>query len=321
MQNPTGANAPRRDWENPALLAENREPAHATLVPFADAETAAQGERGRSPSFKLLNGQWQFHYAGSPAEVPEGFQDDVFAADGWDAIPVPSNWQMLGYGTPNYTNVAYPYPVDPPHVPHENPVGLYRRAFHLPAAWEDTGEGRQVFLVFQGVNSAFYVWLNGRKIGYSQGSHMPSEFNITPHVRPGENLLAVQVFQWSDASYLEDQDMWRHSGIFRDVYLIATPGAHVRDVRIRTRIDPAAADAALELEARVRNYTPEPAGPLQVTASLLDPNGQSVVEHTLDSALQLDPGEERPLLSEIRVRSPMKWSAEEPNLYLSLIHI
>src|SRR5262245_53439375 len=126
-------------WEDPSVLACNREPAHATLLPFADRETALQGERGASPFFKSLNGQWQFYYAASPAEAPAGFESDAFAAEEWGSLPVPGNWQMFGYGKPNYTNVPYPYPVDPPRVPQENPVGLYRRAFHLPAGWNDVG--------------------------------------------------------------------------------------------------------------------------------------------------------------------------------------
>lgn len=310
-----------RDWQNPHLLARHREPAHAALVPFADPETALRGERGESPFFKLLNGRWQFCYVNSPADAPDGFESETFAADGWASIPVPGNWQMQGCGKPNYSNVAYPYPVDPPRVPQENPVGLYRRAFHLPAAWEDTGEGRQVFLIFEGVNSAFYVWLNGQPVGYSQGSHMPSEFNVTPYVRPGENLLAVQVFQWSDASYLEDQDMWRLSGIFRDVCLIATPGAHVRDVRVRTRFDASTTDAALSLEAKVRNYTRTPVEALRVVASLFDQNGNRVVEQALGGAFRVEPDEERALAAEIAVPAPLKWSAEEPNLYTLLVSL
>jgi beta-galactosidase/beta-glucuronidase len=321
-----------RDWENPHLLARHREPAHATLVPFADIETALQGERGASPFFRLLNGRWQFQYAASPAEVPNGFEREAFAADDWASIPVPSNWQMLGYGKPNYSNVAYPYPVDPPRVPQENPVGLYRHTFHLPAGYppkvgeEDTSGGRQLFLTFEGVNSAFYVWLNGQPVGYSQGSHMPSEFNVTPYARPGANLLAVQVFQWSDASYLEDQDMWRLSGIFRDVYLIRTPGTHVRDVRIRTRLAPASGypayrDAVLDLEATLRNSTREPADALRLTASLFDPDGRPVAEQVLGDALRLNAGEESALAAEIAVSNPRKWSAEEPSLYTLLIRL
>ena len=190
------------DWENLALLHRSRLPAHATSIPYADMETALGGERGASSFFRLLNGLWQFQYLTSPADVPPGFFEEAFDASQWDRLPVPSNWQMHGYGRPQYTNINYPFPVDPPHVPSDNPVGLYRREFALPAEWD----AKQVFLHFDGVDSAFYVWLNGQAVGYSQVSHMPSEFDLTPFLRPGGNTLAVQVFQWSDGSYLEDQD-------------------------------------------------------------------------------------------------------------------
>ena len=149
------------DWENPALLHRNRLPAYATSIPYADTETALCGERGASPFFRLLNGRWQFLYLASPADIPAGFFEQGFDSSGWDALPVPSNWQMHGYGRPQYTNVNYPYPVDPPRVPTENPVGLYRRTFDLPADWEATAgrQGKRVFLHFGGVDSAFYIWL------------------------------------------------------------------------------------------------------------------------------------------------------------------
>src|SRR5262249_34554101 len=200
--------------------------------PAADEASARRGGRGASPFFRLLNGQWDFYSAPRPSAAPVGFEQPEFDTAGWRPLPVPSNWQLHGYGRPQYTNVNYPFPVDPPHVPQDNPVGLYRCRFALPAAWD----GQQIFLNFDGVDSAFYVWVNGHLTGYSQGAHLPSEFNITPFVRPGENVLAVQVFQWSDGSYLEDQDMWRLSGVFRDVYLLATPSLHLRDVAVRTTL-------------------------------------------------------------------------------------
>ncbi len=214
------------DWENPQVLSRRREPAHAFLIPYPTEETALAGERGSSKYFKLLNGNWQFFYAASIKELPAHFEQVRFIPDHWDKIPVPDNWQMLGFGRPQYTNLAYPFPVDPPHVPQLNPIGLYRREFTLPPQWQE----RQVFLNFEGVDSAFYVWINGQMAGYSQASHLPSEFNITAMVVPGVNLVAVQVMQWSDGSYLEDQDMWRLSGIFRDVYLYSTPQIYLRDV-------------------------------------------------------------------------------------------
>ncbi|HEX7432787.1 MAG TPA: glycoside hydrolase family 2 TIM barrel-domain containing protein [Anaerolineaceae bacterium] len=299
------------DWENQQVLERGREPAHATLVPYADLETALAGERGASPFFKLLNGHWRFFYVPSPVDIPEGFEEEGFNVDGWDTIPVPSNWQMLGYGRPNYTNVAYPYPVDPPFVPQENPVGLYYRTFDLPVTWE----GRRVFINFDGVDSAFYVWINGQKVGYSQGSHLPSEFDLTSAVRPGKNTLVVQVFQWSDGSYLEDQDMWRMSGIFRDVYLFSTPGVHLCDVRIRTHFEPTFQDAVLDLAVTVKNYTRVPVVANSVVARLYDDQKHLVAEQKVIERLALGAGEESLQSVEIPVKAARKWSAEEPNLY------
>jgi beta-galactosidase/beta-glucuronidase len=306
---------PKHDWEDLAVLQRNREPAHATLLPYADAAAALSGERGASPFFKLLNGHWQFCYVTTPADAPAGFEAEAFDAGGWDMLSVPSNWQMAGYGVPNYTNVRYPYPVDPPRVPQDNPCGLYRRTFALPEGWA----GREVFLEFEGVNSAFYVWVNGQMVGYSQGAHVPAEFRLTPYVRPGENLLVVQVFQWSDGAYLEDQDMWRLNGIFRDVYLFATPPVHVRDVRVRTDLDAAYTDATLNVWLALRNYGAAAGSGYRVSAQLLDAAGAVVLAQEIAAPATLAGGAEITLETTAPVKSPAKWSAEEPNLYTLLL--
>jgi len=256
---------PLPDWNNPQVTSRNREPAHATLVPYADAATALAGDREASPFFKLLNGDWHFAWSPTPAAAPAGFYREDFDAGDWDTIPVPGNWQMQGYGKPIYVNWGYPFPQDgkprtlPPiardrpllPIPEDdNPTGCYRRTFTVPADWAD----RQVFLLFEGVESAFHLWVNGQGVGYSQDSRLPAEFDVTPYVRPGENLLAVRVYRYSDGSYLEDQDFWRLSGIYRDVVLTATPRVHVRDFCVRTELDGEYRDAVLRVTARVRNY-------------------------------------------------------------------
>ena len=308
------------DWENLNLMQRNREPAHATLLPYADAASArrggpfdcAQGERAGSPFFRLLSGEWAFRYLASPAAVPPDYPR--ISAAGWDRIPVPSNWQMRGYGIPQYTNVNYPYPLDPPVVPQDNPTGLYRRAFAAPADWK----GRQVFLVFDGVDSAFYCWINGKRVGYSQGSHMPSEFNITSFLKPGRNTLDVQVFQWSDGSYLEDQDMWRLSGIFRDVYLFSTPSLHLRDVFIRTPLDRDCRHATLHVQARLHNYgAAARAG--RVRAQLLAATGRAILDAEVGRVGALAAGREKLLEARFPVAGPALWSAEAPNLYTLLL--
>jgi len=302
-----------RDWENPTLLERNRAPARSHFISYQDAASARTRERGCSERFKLLNGTWQFLYAEHPGLVPDGFGLEDFDSAGWDSLPVPSNWQMHGYGRPQYTNSAYPYPVDPPHVPDENPVGCYRRSFVLPSSWA----GKRVFLTFQGVDSAFYVWVNGARVGYSQGSHIPSEFDVTEQLRPGRNLVAVQVFKWSDASYLEDQDFWRLSGIFRDVYLTARPSLFVRDVFVRTPLD-ADGNASLELEASLRNDGPS-AGGCTLRAQLLDADGAPVLEASVASDLTVAAGAEQLAAGAFPVAKPRKWSAEDPCLYLLLL--
>ncbi len=300
------------DWNNLQVLSRNREPAAATSVSYADAEAAQAGERGASPFFRLLNGEWQFSYWPAPRAVPAGIERDDFAGE-WDRITVPGNWQRQGYGRPQYTNVAYPYPVDPPFVPDDNPVGVYKKTWTLPEIWND----RQVFLHFEGVDSAFTVWLNGQDIGYSQGSHLPSEFNLTAALRSGENVLTVQVYQWSDGSYLEDQDQWRLSGIFRDVSLIARPPLYVQDVRLRTTFGTSLADASLEIAAAVRNLG-QAQSETTLYALLLDAEGNEAASGAIGSAA-LAPGGEKELTAALTVADPKLWSAEEPNLYTLLL--
>lgn len=214
----------RVDWENPALLGRGRRPPRAYFFPYPTAELARTFDPRTSPWFLDLNGNWKFRLAPTVAEAGEPPWD----SDTWGTIPVPSNWQMLGHGHPHYTNVPYPFPLDPPRVPTENPTGCYVREFMLPDAWR----GMIVWLRFEGVDSAFHVWVNDKPVGFSKGSRLPSEFDITSALQAGRNTIAVRVTQWSDGSYLEDQDMWWLSGIFRDVYLLARPAVHLTDVRI-----------------------------------------------------------------------------------------
>ncbi|MBM3496846.1 MAG: hypothetical protein FJX72_21370, partial [Armatimonadetes bacterium] len=190
------------EWMDPSLLHHNRMAAKASGWPYPDRASALSGDLGANPFYRCLNGVWQFRLMESPADLPPRFWEDV--GPDWDELPTPSNWQMHGYGRPHYTNVRYPIPVDPPRVPERNPVGLYVRTFDLPEEWA----GRPVIIRFEGVDSAFYVWVNGTRVGFSKVPHMPAEFDLTSLVQRGANTLAVQVFQWSDGTYLEDQDMW-----------------------------------------------------------------------------------------------------------------
>ncbi|WP_199614039.1 glycoside hydrolase family 2 TIM barrel-domain containing protein [Paenibacillus alkalitolerans] len=301
----------KNDWKDLNVLGRNTEPPHAGLFPYADIHTALERERGASPYFRSLNGHWKFYYARRPSEAPERFYDSRFNAESWDTIPVPGNWQLHGYGNPHYTSSMYPFPVDPPHVPEHNPTGCYRRSFYVPHDWKD----RQTFIVFEGVDSAFHLWINGQFAGYGQGSHIHSEFRITPLLQPGENVVAVQVYQWCDGSYLEDQDKWRLSGIFRDVYLISTPHVHIRDMSVRTRFAGNGEDAVLSLRMAVKNYGEMPANEHEIRIELLVDERQKVHAETLRTPQPLAGGEEIELQTYIPVAAPRKWSAEDPALH------
>ncbi len=308
-------NAP--DWQNPGMFGRNKEPAHATLIPYSSTGQAARGERYSSPWLKLLNGTWRFHWAPNPKGAPDGLAADDVDTSSWDDMVVPSSWQTQGaYDPPRYTNVQYPFPIDNyPRVPEaDNPTAVYRTPFSVPEDWV----GRQVFLTFEGVESAFHLWLNGQSVGYSQDSRLPAEFNVTRYLRPGENTVAARVVRWSDGSYLEDQDHWRLSGIYRDVYLWSAPAVHLRDFRVRTPFDTAWQNATLELTAWVRNYGADGAAGHTLEAILLDAAGQVVLREGVPCP-DLAAGEERALHVSHPVSAPRKWNAEQPNLYTLLL--
>ncbi|UOF88710.1 DUF4981 domain-containing protein [Fodinisporobacter ferrooxydans] len=296
------------DYENPSLLQRNRLPARSYFFSYADVSEALSYEREQSIGFQLLNGNWKFHYSKTVMEAPEDFYHPDYDVQDWDMLAVPSCWQMHGYGTPHYTNVIYPFPVNPPHVPTENPTGSYRREFTIDSSWSN----RRIRLRFEGVDSAFHVWVNGKELGYSQGSRTPSEFDITSYVHEGTNTLAVRVYQWSDGSYLEDQDMWWLSGIFRDVYLLATPFVHIDDVFVQTQLDEAYQDAKLKIQMSLCNTRQADIQGYQVEVQLLDASYQVV--QAIDNATIADVSH-----LEFVVSKPQKWSAESPYLYHLLL--
>lgn len=302
------------DWENPQILQHNRKAATADLLPFADEASALSFEPALSPYYRSLSGNWDFYYADSIAESPEDFFLPGYPAGDWCTIPVPSNWQMRGYGRPLYVNLLYPFPVDPPRVPDENAAGCYRRHFQVPENWG----GKRVVIRFDGVNSAFYLWVNGRQVGYSQGPHVPAEFDITDYLQAGDNLLAVQVLQYCDGSYMEDQDYWRLSGIFRDVHLFALPLQHVQDVRIRTELAADYCNAQLALQVTLANQHESNSDGLSILARLLDADGEEVVSETLPVA-PIGAAGEIVIDHSFALENPYKWSDESPYLYTLLI--
>jgi beta-galactosidase len=293
------------------------------LVPYPNTRTALQCKREASQFYKSLNGRWKFNWVSKPSDRPLDFYRPKYDVSKWDEIPVPSNWQMHGYGRPIYLNMRYPFTMNPPYIPHDyNPVGSYRTEFRIPGAWKD----RQVFLHFDGIKSASYIWVNGRKVGYSQGSMLPAEFNVTKYLKPGKNTLAVEVYRWSDSSYLEDQDMWRLSGIYRNVYLFSTPQIHIRDFAVRTDLDDSYIDATLMVRPRITNYTSQDLKGWTVEAQLYDAEKEPLLPEALSRDVSSIIGEKYPQrgnvpfgLLQATIKNPRKWSAETPYLYTLLV--
>ena len=309
--------AQKPEWDDPAIIHIGTERPHATMMVFPSADLAKGGNRASSPWFESLNGDWKFHGSLRPAERPVEFYRTDFSDEGWSTIPVPSSWQMHGFDIPIYTNIIYPWPQDPkgpPAPPYDfNPVGSYRTHFTVPAAWD----GRKTYLHFAGVDSAFYLWINGVKAGYHEDSRTPAEFDITPYLKPGQNLLAAEVYRFGDGAFLEDQDMWRMSGIFRDVFLWSAPLQHVRDFEVHTDLDGQYRDSKFSVRASLVNAA-KGAKKVALTAELLDADGNSVGK-SLTKDATLAAGAESELELASTVANPQKWSAETPYLYKLLL--
>ena len=297
----------RPDWENPAVYAIGKEPARASGFPFEDRAKAIAGDMSASRWFLTLDGQWKFAFSPNVAGASKDFWRDDYDVSDWKSIKVPADWQTEGYDQPRFNNITYPFPANRPLIPHEtNPVGSYRRDFNLPSKWA----GRRVILHIGAAGSAYYVWVNGHKLGYSEDSKLPSEFDLTAHLRAGANNISIQIVRWSDGSYLEDQDFWRVSGIERSVYLIAAPTAQIRDVFARTALDKTYRDGVLSLDAEVT-------GPARATirATVLDGERAVLTRETRVS------GGSKPHRVTLTGTIPAvrAWTAETPNLYTLLI--
>ncbi len=313
--------------EDEQMLGINKEPAHATLMPYGLLQEALAGNRHASSLCRSLNGSWKFNWVVRPEDRPVDFYKLDFDVSAWKEIPVPSNWQLLGYGTPYYRNLGYTFRRDWPRVMSEppqnytaynerNPVGSYRRDFEVPAQWKD----RRIFITFDGVDSAFFLWLNGQKVGYSVNSRNAAEFDVTRYVKPGKNMVAVEVYRYSAGSYLEDQDMWRLSGIFRNVTLWSAPQVHIRDFFIKTDLDAQYRDATLEAILKIRNYGAQASSSCTATVELFDRQGKPMAGLAAEAKVPgLAPGEETAVTLSLKVASPDKWTAETPNLYTTVL--
>ncbi len=315
------------DWEDNHVLQINREPARAYFIPYGQK----CGDRQLS-----LNGMWKFRWTKTPEERVLDFYRTDFNDAAWTQLAVPANWEVNGFGTPIYVSAGFPFKIDPPRVTTEpkkewttyierNPTGQYRRSFMLPSSWQKG----QTFLRFEGVQSAFYVWVNGRRVGYSQGSMEPSEFNITRFLQQGQNQVAVEVYKYSDGSYLEDQDFWRFGGIHRDVLLYHTPDVRLTDYAVRTLPVQEGVDFLLQINPRLQVFQGQDGAGYQVVATVSDAQGQVLATCQTDAETVLDlnhkasrmnewfpqRGERKFARMETVVKQPKQWTAETPNLY------
>jgi beta-galactosidase len=328
----------RRDWENPDVTHINRELIHSPWGAYENAKQALACDRDASANVLSLDGPWRFHLAPAPEAVPAGFWEPGFNTAAWAPIQVPGNWEVQGFGKPIYTNYIYPWPLDrdepyvqkpslagtpaddrfrlhPPQVPKDNPTGCYVRTFELPKAWA----GKSVFVNFGGVESAFYLWLNGRPVGYSQDSKLPCEFDLTPFLQPGTNTIALQVMRWSDGTWLEDQDYWHISGIHRPVRLLAKPAIHLRDWVLQAVPHETGDGATLRAEVHLK----ELAGYADYTVrvQLFDAAGALVTQ--AEKKTNLRPGwdyrREGGLEFALDVSAVRKWSPDSPCLYTTVL--
>ena len=315
-----------KEIEDPECIGINKEPNHATLMPYASLAEALKADRHASSYAKSLNGPWKFFWVDWPQKRPVDFYKPDYDVSAWKEIKVPSSWQVEGYGTPYYSNYNYIFQKDFPRVmstppvrftayQERNPVGSYRRNFEVPADWK----GRRTFLTFDGVDAGFFLWINGKKVGYSVNSRNAAEFDITQFIHPGNNMVAVEVYRFTTGSYLEDQDMFRLSGIFRNVTLWSSPEEHIRDYFIKTIFDAQYQDATLHVSTRIKNYgtTATPARKLNI--DLYDGNQLATGVKAEKEVPALDPGQEVVVEADISVKSPKKWTAETPQLYTTVL--
>jgi beta-galactosidase len=294
------------DWENTAVNTINAEYPHASIVSFPDEKSAVNAGWRQSPNVMSLDGLWKINWVKTPEERPYWFFKDDFDTRKWKDINVPSTLECVGYGTPYYVNNGYPFKVNPPYIDHSNnPVASYKRVFKLPEGWA----GKEIFLTFDGVSAAFYVWINGEMAGYSEDSKSPAEFNITPYLKAGKNSIAVQVYRWCDGSYLEDQDFWRLSGIQRSVWLQARDKSYIRDYFSKATLINNYKDGRLDLDVSVINNNSVPAR-LKIEASVYDDTVK-----VFSGYQETDKADSSDISITGDLNGVKPWSAESPYLY------
>ena len=302
------------DWENPRVFAVNKEYTRATAMPYQNAEAALNNVYAQSEYYLSLDGPWKFKWVPKPADRPVDFYQENYDVSQWKTLEVPANWEINGYGFPIYTNIIYPHPRNPPYIPHsDNPVGSYKRTFDLPANWD----GRRVYLHFEAGTAAMYIWVNGQKVGYSQVTKSPAEFDITKYIRKGSNSIAIEAYRWSDGSYLEDQDFWRLSGIERSVYLYSTAQTRIQDFFAHPDLDANYKNGLFGLDVKLQNYT-QKEQPQTIDVELFDNAGKSIYKRSLSKAVPAGAISGFHFAAE-KINAPKRWTAETPFLYNMLI--
>lgn len=308
------------DWEDETVIGINKEKGHVRTIPYSDRESAIKNKK--SPYFLSLSGSWKFHWVSKYDERPDDFYEDDYDSSNWDKIKVPGTFELQGYGMPYYLAQSYPPNLRKRRAPNidkkETPVGSYIRNFSLPKGWNN----REVFIHFAGVKSAFYLWINGKEVGYSQGSMTPAEFNITMFLKGGKNRIAVEVYKWSDGSYLEDQDFWFLGGIYREVFLYSTPKVHIFDYFASCQFDVIYRDAILKLRIKIKNFSDSTFLRPTLEVFLLNKNLDEVSQSpAIKKEIDAFPGNEEIIEFETKIKNPDKWSAETPNLYHLLLSL
>lgn len=298
------------EWDNVEVLQVNREASHTTMMVYPNREQANSFDRNQSDWFQSLNGQWKYNWAKNPDSRIKDFYKTDFDDSNWHEITVPSNWEIEGYGTPIYTNIRYPFEIEDLRAPIEdNPVGSYRRSFLVDEDWD----GRTIYLGFDGVASAFYVWINGEYVGYSQGNRVLAEFDATEFLRAGTNEIAVEVYKWSDGSFLEDQDFWRLGGIFREVYVWATPKTHLRDFKIISTLESDYKDGVFGFEGEFVSHAESDIETVSVDLELLDQNGNRVF--ATEAQVDVSSASQIFSIDPVTISEVQSWTAETPYLY------
>ena len=321
------------EWENELIFAVNKERGHNTYIVYPSTASLKSDKYFEYPwleptssNYKSLDGEWKFNWVKQPSERPINFYKENYDVSSWKSITVPSTWENQGYGTMMYTNITYPFKKNPPLIQtvpgytiekEPNPVGSYRRNFNIPDNWD----GQQIFLHFDGVYSGMYVWVNGQKVGYSEGANNDAEFDVTKYVKPGDNMVAVEVYKWTDGSYIEDQDMFRFAGIHRRVYIYSTPKVHVRDYFIKSEFKGDNFSLSIfKARAAIRNYNNKKSKPTALDVTLFSPDGKVVATQS-ESIPAINGDEEVDIELSEQIKNPLLWSAEKPHLYTIILSL